>query len=49
VHRINDIGISEVADMSPFPVLALYTDLSAGEVIAGHRDMIRRARGRDIR
>jgi lysophospholipase L1-like esterase len=46
---INDIGISEMVDVSPFPVLAPYTDVSAGEVIAGHRDMIRQARAAGLR
>ncbi|GAA4235378.1 SGNH/GDSL hydrolase family protein [Actinomadura meridiana] len=46
---INDIAISEIADESPFPVLAPYTEVSADEVIAGHRDMIARARAADLR
>jgi len=46
---INDIGISEVARDSPFPVLAPYTKVSAAEVVAGYRDMIRRARAAGLR
>ncbi|TDD69796.1 SGNH/GDSL hydrolase family protein [Actinomadura darangshiensis] len=46
---INDIAISEIADASPFPVLAPYTEVSADEVIAGHRDMIDRARAAGLR
>ncbi|ONH27511.1 SGNH/GDSL hydrolase family protein [Pseudofrankia asymbiotica] len=46
---INDIGISEMAQDSPFPVLAPYTEVSAEEVIAGHRDMARRARAAGLR
>jgi lysophospholipase L1-like esterase len=46
---INDIAISEIAAESPFPVLAPYTQVSADEVIAGHRDMIRRARAAGLR
>ncbi|MDT3442948.1 MULTISPECIES: SGNH/GDSL hydrolase family protein [unclassified Pseudofrankia] len=46
---INDIGISEVALDSPFPVLAPFTEVSAEEVIAGHRDMARRARATGLR
>lgn len=46
---INDIGISEMADNSPFPVLAPYTEVSTDDIIAGHRDMIRRARAAGLR
>jgi lysophospholipase L1-like esterase len=46
---INDIGISELAGTSPFPVLAPYTDVSADAIIAGHRGMIRRAREAGLR
>lgn len=46
---VNDFGISEVARDSPFPVLAPYTEVSAEEVIAGHRDMIRQARAAGLR
>lgn len=46
---INDIGISELAGTSPFPVLAPYTEVSAAEVIAGHRDLIGRARTAGLR
>lgn len=46
---INDIAISEMAEESPFPILAPYTQVSAQEVIAAHRDMIRRARARGLR
>lgn len=46
---INDIGISEVADTSPFPVLAPYTEVSAAEVVAGHLDLIGRARAAGLR
>jgi lysophospholipase L1-like esterase len=46
---INDIGISELADGSPFPVLAPYTEVSADEVIAAHRDMTGRARAAGLR
>ncbi|MFF2847506.1 GDSL-type esterase/lipase family protein [Streptomyces sp. NPDC058001] len=40
---INDIAISEMAEESPFPVLAPYTEVPAQQVIAGLRDMIGRA------
>ncbi|MFG1710386.1 SGNH/GDSL hydrolase family protein [Nonomuraea sp. M3C6] len=46
---INDIGISEVAEASPFPTFAPYTEVSAEEVIAGHRDLIRQARAARLR
>jgi lysophospholipase L1-like esterase len=46
---INDIAISEIADESPFPVLAPYTEISAEQVIAGHRAMIGRARAAGLR
>lgn len=46
---INDIGISEVAEESPFPVFSPYTDVSADEVIAGFRSMIRQARTARLR
>ncbi|WP_194899486.1 GDSL-type esterase/lipase family protein [Catenulispora pinisilvae] len=46
---INDIGISELAEDSPFPVLDPYTEVSAEEVITGHRDMIRRAHAAGLR
>jgi lysophospholipase L1-like esterase len=46
---INDIGISEVAEASPFPVFAPYTDVSADEVIAGYRDLIRQGRAAGLR
>ncbi|NUP53648.1 MAG: SGNH/GDSL hydrolase family protein [Catenulispora sp.] len=46
---INDIGISEMAETSPFPVLSPYTQVSAEDVIAGHLDMIRQARAAGIR
>ncbi|MCK9928163.1 SGNH/GDSL hydrolase family protein [Frankia sp. Mgl5] len=46
---INDIGISEVAEASPFPVFAPYTDVSADEIIAGYRDMIQQGRAAGLR
>ena len=46
---INDIGISELADDSPFPVLAPYIEVSAAQVIAGHRTMIGQARATGLR
>jgi lysophospholipase L1-like esterase len=46
---INDIGISELADISPFPVLAPYTEISPEQVITGHRTMIRQARAAGLR
>ncbi|WAL66327.1 SGNH/GDSL hydrolase family protein [Amycolatopsis cynarae] len=46
---INDIGISEMATDSPFPVLAPYTEVPAEKVIDGHRDMIRRAHAAGLR
>jgi lysophospholipase L1-like esterase len=46
---INDIAISEMAETSPFPVLAPYAPVSAEEVIAGHLDMIRQARAAGLR
>ncbi|MEU6034157.1 SGNH/GDSL hydrolase family protein [Actinomadura sp. NPDC047616] len=46
---INDIGMSEVAEASPFPTFAPYTDVSAEEVIAGYRDMIRQAHAAGLR
>lgn len=46
---INDIAVSEMAEQSPFEVLAPYTEVSAEQVIAGYRDMIRRARAAGLR
>jgi lysophospholipase L1-like esterase len=46
---INDIGISELAADSPFPVFAPYTEVSAEQVIAGHRDLTRHARAGGLR
>jgi lysophospholipase L1-like esterase len=46
---INDLAISEVADNPSFPVPAPYTEVTAEEVIAGHRDMIRRAHSGGLR
>lgn len=46
---VNDIAISEMAAQSPFPVLAPYTQVSADQVIAGHRDMIRQAHAAGLR
>ncbi|MHA4818213.1 SGNH/GDSL hydrolase family protein [Streptomyces aculeolatus] len=46
---INDISISEVAEVSPFAVFAPYTDVAAEEVIAGYRDLIRQARKAGLR
>ncbi|MBS2553765.1 SGNH/GDSL hydrolase family protein [Catenulispora sp. NL8] len=46
---INDIGISELAGDSPFPVLKPYTEVTAEEVITGYRDMIRRAHAAGLR
>ncbi|MBL7500808.1 SGNH/GDSL hydrolase family protein [Frankia sp. CNm7] len=46
---INDLAISEIAQTSPFPVLAPYIEVSAAQVIAGHREMIQRARGAGLR
>lgn len=46
---INDIGISEVAEASPFPVFAPYTDVSAEQVIAGYQDLIGQARSVGLR
>jgi lysophospholipase L1-like esterase len=46
---INDIGISELAADSPFPVFAPYTEVSAEQVIAGHRDLTRHARAAGLR
>jgi lysophospholipase L1-like esterase len=43
---INDIGISETP---PTPINAPYTDVSAEELIAGHRDLIQQARAKGIR
>jgi lysophospholipase L1-like esterase len=46
---VNDIGISELAAAPPAPIFAPYTDVSAEEVIAGQRDLIRQARDRGLR
>ncbi|WP_405802113.1 GDSL-type esterase/lipase family protein [Streptomyces sp. NBC_01506] len=46
---VNDIGISEVAEASPFPIFAPYTDVSADQVIAGLRGMIQQARAAGLR
>lgn len=46
---INDIGISEMAETSPFPTFAPYTEVSADEVIAGLRSMIHQARTARLR
>lgn len=46
---INDISISEVAENSPFPQFAPYTEVSAQQVIIGHRDLIRQARAAGLR
>ncbi|MFC7590760.1 SGNH/GDSL hydrolase family protein [Nonomuraea antimicrobica] len=46
---INDIGISEVAAAPPFPILAPYPDVSAEQVVAGHRELIRAARAKGLR
>lgn len=46
---INDISISEVAEASPFPTFAPYTEVSAEEVIAGYRDLIQQARNAGLR
>lgn len=46
---INDIGISEVAEASPFQTFEPYTDVSADAVIAGYRSMIRQARAAGLR
>jgi len=41
---VNDIGISELAEGSPFPVLAPYDAVPEAAVIAAHRDLIAQAR-----
>jgi lysophospholipase L1-like esterase len=46
---INDIGISEVADDSPFPILEPYPDVPAEAVIAGYQKMISQARAAGLR
>ncbi|OHV34200.1 MULTISPECIES: SGNH/GDSL hydrolase family protein [Pseudofrankia] len=46
---INDVAISEIEQNSPFPVLAPYTEVSAEQVIDGHLEMIRQARGAGLR
>jgi lysophospholipase L1-like esterase len=46
---INDIGISELAAAPPAPIFAPFTDVSAADVIAGQRDLIRQARARGLR
>jgi lysophospholipase L1-like esterase len=46
---INDIGISELAEASPFPTFAPYTEVSADEVIAGLRSMVQQARSAGLR
>ncbi|WP_231607640.1 SGNH/GDSL hydrolase family protein [Streptacidiphilus albus] len=46
---INDIGISEVAGVSPFPVFEPYTEVSAEQVIAGYRNLIRQGRAAGLR
>ncbi|MFI7640681.1 SGNH/GDSL hydrolase family protein [Nonomuraea sp. NPDC049400] len=45
----NDIGISELAGASPYPIFAPYPDVSAAQVIAGHRELIRAARANGLR
>ena len=46
---INDIGISEVAGASPFPVFEPCTEVSAEQVVAGYRDLIGQARAAGLR
>ncbi|MEJ3747184.1 SGNH/GDSL hydrolase family protein [Actinomycetes bacterium KLBMP 9797] len=46
---INDLGISELAAAPPLPIFAPYPDVSVQQLIAGHRDMIRRAHARQLR
>ncbi|WP_433236461.1 SGNH/GDSL hydrolase family protein [Actinomadura nitritigenes] len=46
---INDIGISELAAAPPAPIFAPFTDVSAADVIAGQRDLIKQARARGLR
>ncbi|WP_433255724.1 SGNH/GDSL hydrolase family protein [Streptosporangium sp. CA-135522] len=45
LEGINDIGMSE----APTPIGAPPTDVSAKEIIAGHRDLIRQARAKGLR
>ncbi|MFI7671645.1 SGNH/GDSL hydrolase family protein [Nocardia sp. NPDC049526] len=40
---INDIGISEAANIAPLPIFEPYTEVSADEVIAAHRDLVAQA------
>lgn len=49
LEGINDIGISEVAAAPPFPILAPYTEVSADDVIAGYRELIRLAHANGLR
>lgn len=42
---INDIGMSEARQ----PLAAPYTEVSAADIIAGHRDLIRQARAKGLR
>ncbi|RKN41234.1 SGNH/GDSL hydrolase family protein [Streptomyces hoynatensis] len=46
---INDIALGGLDGNSPFPVLAPYPRVTAQEVVAGHLDMIRRARAAGLR
>ncbi|MGV9772829.1 SGNH/GDSL hydrolase family protein [Streptosporangium sp. NPDC003464] len=45
LEGINDIGMSE----APSPIGAPPTDVSAQQIIAGHRDLIRQARAKGLR
>jgi lysophospholipase L1-like esterase len=46
---INDLGISEVAANPPFPIFAPFTEVTAGEIIAGQQNLVRRARADGLR
>ncbi|WP_084484630.1 SGNH/GDSL hydrolase family protein [Nocardia anaemiae] len=46
---INDIGISEAVDTAPLPIFEPYTVVSADDVIAAHRNLIRDARDAGLR
>ncbi|GAA2287298.1 hypothetical protein GCM10010149_37060 [Nonomuraea roseoviolacea subsp. roseoviolacea] len=46
---ISDIGIGELAAAPPSPIFAPYPDVSAGQVIAGLRELIRTAHAEGVR
>ncbi|MFG1966691.1 SGNH/GDSL hydrolase family protein [Nonomuraea sp. NPDC049028] len=46
---INDIGIGELAAAPPSPIFAPYPDVSAGQVIAGLRELIQLAHVKHLR